>query len=80
MLKGRLWMSGDTLFREGRSGIIMGFDRALEHSLLVADYDEEEEEEEELAEEDQEADSLHILGNMVSGLASNRSDLGNFLS
>ena len=31
----------------------MGFDRALEHSLLVADYDEEEEEEEELAEEDQ---------------------------
>lgn len=80
LLKGRLWMSGDTLFREGRSGIIMGFDRALEHSLLVADYDEEEEEEEELAEEDQEADSLHILGNMVSGLASNRSDLGNFLS
>lgn len=31
----------------------MGFDRALEHPLLVADYDEDEEEEEEPAEEDQ---------------------------
>lgn len=61
----------------------MRFDRASEHPLLLADYDdegEEEEEEEEQAEEDQETDSLHILENMLSGVAPNRSDQHNFLS
>eukprot|EP00435_Cladocopium_sp_Y103_P011797 s4075_g3.t1 len=80
LLKGRLWVSGDTLFREGRSGIVMRFDRAPEHPLFANDdEEEEEEEEEELAEEDQETDNLHILENMVSGVASHRSDLRNFL-
>eukprot|EP00434_Breviolum_minutum_P004602 symbB.v1.2.004056.t1/scaffold228.1/size260974/25 len=70
LLKGHLWTSGDKLFREGRSGITMCFDREAEHAILLAD-DMEEEEEEEVV-DDQEADSLFVLENMVGG--------GHFLS
>ncbi|CAK9033025.1 Protein disulfide isomerase-like 2-1, partial [Durusdinium trenchii] len=72
-IKGRMWINGGVLFREGKSGIVMRFRREEEmQDDFEFDLEEQEQElessseEEEEGEEEEEQDSLQVLENMVS--------------
>lgn len=58
LIKGRIWVSGNVLFREGKSGIVMRFQREED---LAMGFEEDMD-----AEDVQEQDSLQVLENIVS--------------
>ncbi|CAE7216468.1 PDIL2-1 [Symbiodinium pilosum] len=72
LIKGRVWVSGGVLFREGKSGIVMRFQREED---AAASFEEDDDLDGDMGEQD----SLHVLENIVSQCYDDRSRVQDLL-